>query len=165
VRVARPFTASQRCSSGATNLLTRVETENYSPKPLARKGRIGALNWRCCGGRNLRLSSRSSGHGGTLFQAARAIADVAHHIGAAVYCRGSTLCRFKREIGIQGHVVYDSSCLGNRRARGVPIQFVAMIMGHKGTRMLMEVYNHLESCSDELRDALNLANGRASQMP
>jgi integrase len=46
-------------------------------------------------------------------------------------------------------------------ARGVPIQFVAKIMGHKGTRMLMEVYNHLEKRTDELRTALKQANGAA----
>lgn len=49
-------------------------------------------------------------------------------------------------------------------ARGAPIQFAAKIMGHKGTRMLMEVYNHLELCGDELRDALTRANGKASDV-
>lgn len=44
-------------------------------------------------------------------------------------------------------------------AKGIPIQFVAKIMGHKGTRMLMETYNHLELRSDELRAALAKANG------
>lgn len=42
-------------------------------------------------------------------------------------------------------------------ARGAPIQFVAKIMGHKGTRMLMEMYIHLEFRSDELREALDRA--------
>jgi integrase len=44
-------------------------------------------------------------------------------------------------------------------AKGVPIQFVAKLMGHKGTRMLMEVYNDLELKKDELRHALNIATG------
>jgi hypothetical protein len=39
-----------------------------------------------------------------------------------------------------------------------------MIMGHKGTRMLMEVYNHLELRSDELREALQRANGQGSDV-
>lgn len=50
-------------------------------------------------------------------------------------------------------------------ARGVPIQFVAKIMGHKGTRVLMEVYSHLELKKKELREALSRANGALQDNP